>query len=59
MCVTCGCGMVDDDHGDKRNITMNDLRQAAEAAGITPHEAAKNVQNSVNMAGKSGKGGSQ
>jgi hypothetical protein len=50
--------MVDDDHGDERNITMNDLRQAAEAAGITPEEAVKNVQNSVNMAGKSGKGGS-
>jgi hypothetical protein len=35
MCLTCGCGRPNDDHGDSRNITMDDLNQAAEAAGTT------------------------
>lgn len=47
MCVTCGCGMVDEDHGDERNLTMEDMRQAAEAAGISVQEVVQNVQRSV------------
>lgn len=43
MCLTCGCGEPDDDHGDGRHITMADLQAAAEAADITPEEAADNI----------------
>jgi hypothetical protein len=43
MCLSCGCGEPDADHGDSRNITMEDLRKAAEAAEITPQEAADNI----------------
>ena len=46
MCLSCGCGKPDDDHGDSRNITMNDLKQAAEAAGTTPDKVAQNIMNS-------------
>jgi hypothetical protein len=35
MCMSCGCGKPDDDHCDSRNITINDLKQAAAAAGLT------------------------
>lgn len=45
MCLSCGCGKPDDDHGDSRNITMNDLRQAAQAAGVTPGKVAQNIMN--------------
>jgi hypothetical protein len=44
MCLTCGCGIPDDDHGDSRHITMTELRNAAEAAEIDVDEAAKNLQ---------------
>lgn len=43
MCLSCGCGEPDADHGDGRHITLQDLRQAAEAAEITPEEAARNI----------------
>ena len=43
MCMSCGCGKPDDDHGDSRNITMDDLKRAAEAAGTTPDKVAQNI----------------
>jgi hypothetical protein len=45
--MSCGCKQVDEDHGDSRNITMSTLRQAAEAAGISADEAARNISASV------------
>lgn len=44
MCMSCGCGEPNDDHGDQRHIVYQDLENAATAAEITPEEAAKNVQ---------------
>ncbi|GHO55634.1 hypothetical protein [Ktedonobacter robiniae] len=43
MCVSCGCGKVNDNHGDSRNITQSDIVTAAQAAGITPEQAAQNL----------------
>jgi len=43
MCMSCGCGEVDAKHEDDRNIVMDDLKKAAEAAGISPEEAAQNI----------------
>ncbi len=47
MCLSCGCGEPNADHGDPRHITMSHLEAAAEAAGITPEEAADNIQRTV------------
>lgn len=47
MCLTCGCGVPNDDHGDDRNITYDDLLTAAEAAEIEVDEAARNFQETV------------
>jgi hypothetical protein len=47
MCLSCGCGMPDEDHGDARHITMAVLRKAAEAAEINPQEAADNIKATV------------
>lgn len=44
MCLTCGCGEPNADHGDSRHITLNDLQAAAEAAEISADEAANNLQ---------------
>lgn len=43
MCMSCGCGMPNDDHGDQRNITQNDLDRAAQAANISRDQAAQNI----------------
>lgn len=43
MCLTCGCGEPNADHGDPRHITMDDLQAAADAAEISTDEAASNL----------------
>lgn len=54
MCVSCGCGQVNDDHGDDRNITMKDMRSAAQAANIDVQTAARNIQQSMSQGGAMG-----
>lgn len=36
--------MLEDDHGDGRHLTIQDLQAAAEAAGITVQHVAENLQ---------------
>lgn len=48
MCLTCGCGQLNENHGDSRNITLEDLNQAAEAAGTT---RAKVIENFMQATG--------
>jgi hypothetical protein len=43
MCLSCGCGKPNDDHGDSRNITLDDINQAAEAAGTTRDRVLQNI----------------
>jgi hypothetical protein len=43
MCMTCGCGKPNDQHGDKANITYDQLQAAADAAHIDPESAADNL----------------
>ncbi len=43
MCLSCGCGEPNDNHGDPRHITLEMLEAAAEAAEITPDDAAHNI----------------
>ncbi|HEX6230749.1 MAG TPA: hypothetical protein VF029_03460 [Actinomycetota bacterium] len=43
MCLTCGCGKPHDDHGNPDHITYDELKRAADAAGVTIEEAANNI----------------
>jgi len=43
MCMTCGCGMPNEDHGDRANITYEQLEAAAQAANIDAETAADNL----------------
>jgi hypothetical protein len=43
MCLSCGCGEPDDNHGDPRHITTEMMEEAAAAAEITVEEAAINI----------------
>jgi len=50
MCLSCGCGRPNDDMGDEANITLEDLKKAADAAGITPRQAAENIKATLEKA---------
>ena len=50
MCLDCGCGKPNDQHGDDRHITMDDVRSAAEASGISVEEASRNIQSGLKNA---------
>lgn len=47
MCVSCGCGQLNDDHGDERHITMDKLQEAAKAAKISVMDAASNIEHAA------------
>jgi hypothetical protein len=47
MCASCGCGEPNEQHGDSAHITLSQVEAAANAAGISPEEAAKNIESSV------------
>jgi len=47
MCLTCGCGEPNENHGDPKHITYDDLTEAADAAKITVEEAATNLQETL------------
>jgi hypothetical protein len=53
MCLSCGCGKPNDDHGDSRNITMDDFNQAAEAAGTTRDKVIQNIMSGLGVRGSS------
>ncbi len=43
MCYNCGCGKLDADMGNPKNITNKTFEEAAKAAGSSVEEAKKNV----------------
>jgi len=49
MCVSCGCGQFNDDHGDSRHITMVELERAAAAAGLALDEVADNISEAATV----------
>ena len=47
MCISCGCGDANNTHGDRRNITLRDLDEAAQAAGTTRDRIIQNIARGV------------
>jgi hypothetical protein len=43
MCLNCGCGQPNEDHGKPANITTDDLRRAGEANGQSLQESARHI----------------
>ncbi len=56
MCVSCGCDSANDQHGDQRHITMNDLDQAAQAAGTTREQVVQNIAQAAGRASSDQRG---
>jgi hypothetical protein len=50
MCLSCGCGEPNDNHGDDRHITLDMLQEAAEAAEVSPEEAVNNIVETLRRA---------
>jgi hypothetical protein len=51
MCLSCGCKQPDERHGDDRNIVMDDLKLAAEAAGVSAKDVVRNIQEGFEVGG--------
>ncbi len=47
MCLNCGCGMPEDDMGNPDNITMETLKRAAKASGMSVKDTVDNVKASL------------
>lgn len=47
MCLSCGCGLADDDHGNPAHITLADLQAAADASGVGIYTAAANILRTI------------
>ncbi len=52
MCISCGCGQPNNNHGKNELITMDELQKAAKAANQSVDDAAKNIAESVGLSCK-------
>lgn len=52
MCLTCGCGLPHDDHGNSDYLTIEDLENAAKLDDLGLDEAVKNLVATVEIAKK-------
>lgn len=43
MCASCGCDIPDEKHGDERNITWNEVVEAAKANDMSPEQVAASI----------------
>jgi hypothetical protein len=50
MCLDCGCGELNEDHGDSRHLTLDSIRSAAQASEISIDEAMKNIADGIQQA---------
>lgn len=47
MCLTCGCMLPYERHGDDRNLIVDDIQDSTkteQAKGLTPNDAIKNLK---------------
>ncbi len=53
--MSCGCEQPNEDHENPDNITLDDLKRAAEAADLEPDHAADNIHELASKMKKEGK----
>lgn len=47
MCYNCGCGMLNNNMGNKDNITEEDFQKASEATGQSEEDTKRHVYESL------------
>ena len=50
MCLTCGCMLPHEDHGNADYLTIEDLEKSAKIDGIDLDEAVKRLVQTVDVA---------
>ena len=55
MCLNCGCGQPDEDHGNPANITARDLQAAGDANAQSLRESAQHILEAVEVVESSGR----
>lgn len=55
MCLNCGCGKPNEDHGNPANITAGDLRRAGEANDQSLRQSAQHIVETVGLLEASGR----
>jgi hypothetical protein len=48
--MSCGCGEINEKHGNDANITWDDVQTAAKAADTSPDQVMKNLQEAMGKA---------
>jgi hypothetical protein len=43
MCLNCGCGELNEKHGNDANITLDDVQRAGDANGQSVEESLRNM----------------
>ena len=56
MCMNCGCGEPNEDHGNAANITADELQRAGDANGQSLRESAQHILETVELLDSSGHG---
>ena len=59
MCASCGCGELNEDHGDERHITLQDLQGAADAADISLDEVSQILREAATQGSRNDSGRAQ
>ncbi len=54
MCMNCGCMEPNDKHGNQANITLDEMREAAQANGQDLDEAMDNMERTYHQAVEDG-----
>jgi len=47
MCYNCGCGELDNDHGNEESITNTTLEKLAQDNGQTPQQVAQSMMDAL------------
>lgn len=51
MCITCGCDEPEANHGNPKHITLQQFKEAAEAAEVDMNQLSKNIEQGLKKYG--------
>ena len=51
MCMNCGCGEIDERHGNRDNLIADDMRRAAAASGLDMSATVHNMEDALRKVG--------
>jgi len=51
VCITCGCDEPEANHGNSKHITLQQLKDAAEAAEVDITQLSKNIKEGLKRYG--------